>query len=147
MTDPAPHLLTGRCFCGKVRYEVEDAFDYALHCHCSKCRRETGSAFKTLGGIASRHHKLTEGAGKLLTVGDPAGIHDIHCGACGSPLWSVLDQGEKLHVMYGTLTDTPTCRPSMHIFVGSKAEWFTITDDLPQHDTLPSPLVRRKIAC
>jgi hypothetical protein len=31
----------------------------------------------------------------------------------------------------GTLIDDPTIRPTAHIFVGSKARWFTITDDLP----------------
>jgi hypothetical protein len=39
-----------------------------------------------------------------------------------------------VHVALGTLVDTPRIRPSKHIFVGSKAPWFTITDDLPQHE-------------
>jgi hypothetical protein len=34
----------------------------------------------------------------------------------------------------GTLVDAPTIRPTKHIFVGSKAPWFTITDDLPQYE-------------
>ena len=32
--------------------------------------------------------------------------------------------------------DDPTIRPTKHIFVGSKALWFTITDDLPQYQEL-----------
>jgi hypothetical protein len=42
-------------------------------------------------------------------------------------------EGAFVHVTLGTLTDAPTIRPSAHIFVGSKAPWHTITDDLPQH--------------
>ena len=44
-------MLNGRCYCGAVEYVVEDAFIYAAYCHCSKCRRFTGSAFSAFGGI------------------------------------------------------------------------------------------------
>ena len=39
-------MLAGGCYCGRVGYQVDDAFDYALICHCGNCRRTTGSAFK-----------------------------------------------------------------------------------------------------
>jgi hypothetical protein len=34
----------------------------------------------------------------------------------------------------GSLVDAPSIRPTSHIFVGSKAPWFDITDDLPQFE-------------
>jgi hypothetical protein len=34
----------------------------------------------------------------------------------------------------GSLDDEPSIRPTEHIFVGSKAPWFEITDDLPQSE-------------
>ena len=37
----------------------------------------------------------------------------------------------------GTLIDTPAIRPTAHIFVGSKAPWHEITDDLPQYQEFP----------
>ena len=39
----------------------------------------------------------------------------------------------------GTLDDDPGVLPSYHIFVGSKAPWYDITDHLPQFDTFPAP--------
>jgi len=45
----------------------------------------------------------------------------------------VVRDGAFVHVAMGTLVDDPAIRPSKHIFVGSKAPWFTITDDLPQY--------------
>ena len=45
-------MLAGECFCRAVRYAVADEFAYALNCHCSNCRRTTGSAFKPFAGIA-----------------------------------------------------------------------------------------------
>ena len=59
--------------------------------------------------------------------------HDARCKACGSLLYSVVRDGAFVHVAMGTLVDDPAIRPSKHIFVGSKAPWFTITDDLPQY--------------
>ena len=99
-----PRSLEGKCFCGAVHYRVADEFVYAMNCHCSKCRRTTGSAFKPM---------------------------------CGSLLYSVVREGAWVHVAMGTLVDDPTIRPTHHIFVGSKAPWFTITDDLPQYNAFP----------
>lgn len=80
--------------------------------------------------------RVTRGVDLLMTVGEKAG-HDAHCGACGSLLNSVVRDGAFVHVPMGTLVDEPTIRPSMHIYVGSKAHWFEITDHLPRFDTLP----------
>ena len=72
------------------------------------------------------------GADHVMTFGDPAN-HDVHCGICGSLLYSVVRDGTFAHVTLGTLLDAPGIRPNAHIFVGSKAPWHDITDDLAQH--------------
>ncbi|WP_296745624.1 GFA family protein [Mesorhizobium sp.] len=125
--------LAGKCFCGAVHYEVDDKFVYAMNCHCSNCRRTTGSAFKPIAGIEREKLRLTAGGDRLLVFGDMDG-NDTHCGQCGSLLFSVVREGAFVHVAMGTLIDDPGIRPGAHIFVGSKAPWFTITDDLPQYD-------------
>ncbi|MER9630550.1 GFA family protein [Mesorhizobium sp. M0296] len=124
--------LIGKCLCGAVQYTVADAFVYAANCHCSNCRRTTGSAFKPFAGIERDRLSLTKGEDNLTIFGDETG-HDAHCKTCGSLLYSVVRDGAFVHVAMGTLVDEPTIRPTQHIFVGSKAKWFTITDDLPQY--------------
>jgi hypothetical protein len=57
----------------------------------------------------------------------------IHCRICGSLLYAVVKDGTYAHVTMGTLVNAPSIRPTHHIFVGSKAAWFEITDNLPQH--------------
>jgi hypothetical protein len=126
-------LLAGRCECGAVRYRVADAFRYAANCHCSRCRAATGSAFKPFAGIEREKLELVEGADGLLVVGTDE-LNDTRCGACGSLLFSVVRDGAYVHVALGSLVDAPGIRPTTHIFVGSKAPWFDITDDLPQHE-------------
>jgi hypothetical protein len=125
--------LRGECLCGRVVYEVADAFAYAVNCHCSNCRKTTGAAFKPLAGIASRDLQLVRGADEVLRYGEGAS-HNINCRTCGSFLYAVVRNGAFVHVAMGTLVDKPTIRPTMHIFVGSKAPWYDITDDLPQFE-------------
>lgn len=128
--------LEGKCLCGAVQYSVEDSFSYSLNCHCSNCRRATGSAFKPFAGIERRKLAVTSGSDRLLVFGGEL-AHDVRCARCGSLLYSIVREGKFAHVALGTLVEEPSIRPSAHIFVGSKAPWFTIADDLPQHQEFP----------
>jgi hypothetical protein len=127
--------LAGSCACGAVRYEVTDAFLYSANCHCSRCRASTGTAFKAFAGIKRDELTITSGADQVLIVGEEDG-NDTRCAVCASLLFSVVRDGEYVHVAMGSLVDPPSIRPSEHIYVGSKAPWFEITDDLPQHEEL-----------
>jgi hypothetical protein len=126
-------MLAGRCLCGAVEYSVADEFRYAGNCHCSNCRRTTGSAFKPFAGIEHQKLIVAKGHDHLLVFGEEGG-NDTHCRLCGSLVYSVVREGRYVHIAMGTLVDAPMIRPNKHIFVGSKAPWFTITDDLPQYD-------------
>jgi hypothetical protein len=132
--DADARSLAGQCLCGAIHYQVADEFRYALNCHCSDCRRATGSAFKPFAGIARAKLQIVRGEDRILIFGDVASNHDVHCGTCGSLLYSVVQDGAVVHVTLGTLTDAPSIRPTAHIFVGDKAPWFEITDGLPRHD-------------
>lgn len=127
--------LAGKCQCGAVRYRVVDGFLYAANCHCSGCRAATGSAFKSFAGIERAKLEVTQGVDALLVYGDDD-LNDTRCGECGSLLYSVVRDGEYVHVAMGSLEDVPSIRPGEHIHVGSKAPWFEITDDLPQSEEL-----------
>lgn len=129
--------LAGKCLCETVTYEVDDAFSYAMNCHCSNCRRATGAAFKPFAGIQRDRLKITAGDDRVMIFGEE-GAHDVRCGACGSLLYSVVREGAYVHVAMGTLSDEPSIRPSAHIFVGSKAIWHEISDDLPQFKDFPA---------
>jgi hypothetical protein len=129
-------VLAGACECNAVRYTVEDAFLYAMNCHCSRCRAGTGAAFKPFAGIEREKLTVTHGADRLLIFGEEDENH-TRCRACGSLLFSVVRDGAYVHVALGSLVDPPRIRAASHIFVGSKAPWFEITDDLPQFEEYP----------
>jgi hypothetical protein len=129
------HMLAGSCGCGAVRYLVADEFLYAANCHCSRCRAATGSAFKAFAGIERDKLEVTVGRDSLLVFGEED-LNDTRCAVCGSLLFSVVRDGDYVHVAMGSLVDAPAIRPTEHIYVGSKAPWFEITDDLPQAEEL-----------
>ena len=126
-------ILVGRCECRAVAYQVADEFLYAANCHCSNCRASTGSAFKPFAGIEREKLQVIDGGDMLMIVGEPAENH-TRCAGCGSLLYSVVRDGAYVHVALGSLEDEPSIRPTEHIFVGSKAPWFEIMDDLPQNE-------------
>jgi hypothetical protein len=115
---------------------VRDAFRYCLICHCSQCRRATGSAFKPFAGIDSGALHIDH-PDRLLRHGDEH-AHDGHCSRCGSLLYSLVRDGQFVHVTLGTLLDAPSIRPTAHIHAASKAEWDIICDGLPVFDGFPT---------
>jgi hypothetical protein len=129
-------VLRGRCACNAVAFEVADEFVAAYNCHCSNCRAETGSAFLPWGEIEREKLRVTAGAEALMVDGDPDGPHAIRCAKCFSLLSWTGYEG-RIRVPYGSLVDGPSLRPTAHMFVGSKAPWYEILDDLPQHDEYP----------
>jgi hypothetical protein len=129
-------MLTGRCACNEMAYEVADEFVSAFNCHCSRCRAATGSAFRPWGEIEPAKFALTKGEAHKLVSGDAEGRHSVRCGRCFSLLYWTGYEG-KIRIPYGTLVDEPALKPTAHIYVGSKAPWYEILDDLPQYDEDP----------
>jgi hypothetical protein len=120
-----------------LEYGVLGDLEYALNCHCSQCSRATASAFKPLARIARSKFPISKSPDRLLINANQEVAHHAHCRGCGSLLCSVVRRGEYVRVTMGTLLDDPSIRPSMHIFVGSKAPWYEIADRLPWHPKLP----------
>jgi hypothetical protein len=137
-------LLVGGCECEAVQYRVADAFLYALNCHCSRCRAATGTTYKAFAGIEREKLEIVDGGDRLLIFGDGAENH-TRCAVCGSLLFSVVRDGAYVHVAMGSLRDSPSIRPTAHIFVGSKAAWDEITDDLPQYEEYPTANERSRV--
>jgi hypothetical protein len=76
------------------------------------------------------------GSDSLLTIGDADGHHARRCGKCFSLVYWTGYEG-RIRVPYGSLIDEPALKPTAHMFVASKAPWYEILDDLPQHDEYP----------
>ena len=125
--------VKGGCLCGKVRYKISGSLVDADHCHCSMCRRQHGAAFSTYAGFKPGDFNWISGE-KLVKVYETlSGAGWCFCSECGSTLGGT-DKGEITTITLGTVEGDPGIKPGAHIFVGSKAQWHDINDDLPQYE-------------
>ena len=131
-------VLTGGCLCGGVRFEVEAPLIRANHCHCSRCRRHSGTAVCTQARVRREQFRLVAGA-ELIRVyrgnagGDGFAVKAF-CSVCGSSLFGgTWPEGPQVSIRLGAFDDDPGIRPQFHTFVDSRAPWDEITDGLPQY--------------
>lgn len=127
--------LRGSCLCGAVRYLLSQPANWSHHCHCSRCRKATGAAFASNLFVPVDALRFTEGEQHLRSFKPPDAERFTHvfCEICGSTLPFRNEVRGLAVVPMGSLDDDPQIKPQAHIFVGSRASWHTISDELPQH--------------
>ena len=124
---------TGSCLCGVVRYRIDAPINAVSHCHCKMCRKAHGAAFASYAGVPLDAFHLLSGKDQLGVYHSSEHVTRTFCIRCGSNLQFVDNREHELGVAVGTL-DSPLPPPTQsHIYVGSKADWYEIADDLPQH--------------
>jgi hypothetical protein len=130
-------MVTGSCFCGTVSYEASGPFNQMMSCHCSMCRKHHGSAFATyVSGPIGNFRWLSGEDSVLRYKSSEAGSRDS-CKVCGSAVPLMMANYGLAVLPAGPLEGDLGIAPQAHIFVGSKAPWYTITDLLPQHQEYP----------
>ncbi|QIJ01522.1 GFA family protein [Stutzerimonas balearica] len=124
---------TGSCLCGVVRYRIDAPINAVSHCHCKMCRKAHGAAFASYAGVPLDAFHLLSGKDQLGVYHSSEHVTRTFCIRCGSNLQFVDNREHELGVAVGTL-DSPLPPPAQsHIYVGSKADWYEIGDDLPQY--------------
>ena len=129
--------MQGSCFCGDVTFEITIDKTEAYHCHCSICRKVTGSKFNTAFTLSADHFKWTsstDGIKQFQKNGQ--GFSNYFCTNCGCTVPNRY-QEVNFWVPAGLIDDENCIQVTKHIFVESKAKWDEILDDLPQHEGYP----------
>ncbi|MFT5504457.1 MAG: hypothetical protein ACI845_000775 [Gammaproteobacteria bacterium] len=118
--------LTGACLCGQVSYQVTGPFNEFHICHCSQCRRSTGTAHAS--NIFTSADRLRWMSGEALikrfTPDKPDVISKCFCTHCGSLVPYTSLKSGKLIIPAGSLDQTPKIIPEDNIFWGDRAEWY-----------------------
>ena len=130
-------MTLGACLCGTVRYELDGSFTMMMHCHCSMCRKHHGAPFATFVAAAHSGFRWRSGADSVAKYASSAQGARTYCRHCGSVGPMLAPEADMAVVPAGNLEGDLGIRPQAHMFVGSKAAWYTITDSLPQHAGLP----------
>lgn len=127
-------IVRGSCLCGGVRFEVRPPFLRANHCHCSRCRKHSGTAVCTQARVPRGQFTLLSGEPLIRVFGEGQGAVKAFCSACGSSLFGgKWPHGKEISIRMGAFDDDPGIRPQFHTYVDSRAPWDRICDDLPQY--------------
>jgi hypothetical protein len=129
--------MKASCLCGGVTYEITGPIRRARYCHCAHCRKFSGTAAAAWGLIETTNLNVSQSNTGLTRYASGNGSR-VFCSACGSPLWyepAALPQFRGIPL--GVIDDAGVPGPEMHTWTRSKVSWAAISDDLPQHDTLP----------
>lgn len=130
--------IPGSCLCGAVRFEITGAFDAFFLCHCSRCRKGSGSAHGANLFAANARINWLSGENLIAQFRVPETRHERRfCPTCGSALPGLQREGALLVVPAGCLDGPVGIRPTGHIGCASRAEWDVDLGDIPQLDGLP----------
>lgn len=133
----AQAVTTGRCLCGFVCFEVSGDVEAAAYCHCSDCRKCTGSAFVVSFPVLTANFKLVSGSPKPFTkTGDSGNELTRHfCPECGSPLFTSSPRHpDRIYVKAGVLDDPAVIKPAYQSWVASSVTWATIAPTLLRYE-------------
>jgi hypothetical protein len=127
-------MARGECNCGAVQFEIDAALEDVYVCHCSICRRFTGSQGIAVVVFPKRQFRWLAGEDHVATWHKPgADWHAFFCRVCGSAVPGENDP-DTMFAPAGTITQGgEALRVRHHVWVGSKAPWDEIGDDGRQH--------------
>ena len=127
--------LTGGCMCGGVRFEIDRPLVQASWCHCSRCRRRTGTGASVQGWIEPGALRVVQGEELIRSYRFEEGWAKVFCRECGSSLWSEDPSGSgRKAVRFGAFDADPGIEPSYHQFVDYAPSWAPVPDDgLPRY--------------
>ena len=131
--------MKGSCLCGKVSYQIEPPFKIFQYCHCSRCRKFTGSAHASNIFVPPAQFQWLTGEALVGRFEEPEAKYfaTCFCKNCGSSLPWAVKGGRNIVVPAGTLDDEPPLKPQHNIYWESRAPWYEETCEMKKFSELP----------
>lgn len=126
-------MITGSCLCGSVNYQISGTVGEIIHCHCKTCRKAHGAAFSSVAAVLDEYFSIS-GAEHLAYYESSPGKKRFFCSNCGSQIYAKREGAKHIVLRLGTLDSDPEVKESKHIWVSEKANWYTISGELPLHE-------------
>lgn len=135
-----PGVVTGSCHCGAVGFEYTGEPRMVMNCHCSRCRKVKGAAHATNVFVSGEQLTWTQGEDQVVNYAHEGAkvFGNAFCKTCGSSVPRARADGSAYNIPAGCLNQAPGADAKGHIFTGSRAPWFEITEDKPQWDEMPT---------
>lgn len=130
-------MIHGSCLCNAVQFEISEFTGPFELCHCSRCRKSSGSAFAAGIAVRREHYRLISGREMIEnftanTINAPPAYCRSFCRGCGCQVPDPAPLTEVFEIPAGLLDDDPLVRPDRHIFIDYKSNWFDPAEALPQ---------------
>ncbi|MCP4391088.1 MAG: GFA family protein [Gammaproteobacteria bacterium] len=129
--------MRGKCLCGAVEFELDGEIPNLYQCHCSLCRKVTGSSANAAFRIGAARLRWISGKQRVSEYVTPGGFKSHFCSDCGSPLPNLTANDSAYWVPVGLLEDDAELELVAHLFVGSRAAWDRVADGVEQFDEMP----------
>lgn len=127
-------MLTGRCYCGAIRFHSLRAAQTVVYCHCDDCRRATGGPVAVFAAMDEHMVTFEPDIGKSISLVN--GVTRTFCGACGSSLTGRYDYlPDQIYIPIGIIDQAEDLKPSLHVHEDSRLSWLHIRDDLERVST------------
>lgn len=131
--------IGGSCVCGTVQWAIRGPFRFFQYCHCSRCRKRSGSLHAANIAIPVEQYRLIDGETAIVRyeLPDAKSWSNCFCARCGSGVPWVTRNGKGVIVPAGGLDEDPGARPTRNIHFASRATWHVHSKDLPFFDEEP----------
>jgi hypothetical protein len=132
-------MARGTCVCGAVEFEVVPPFRFFQYCHCSRCRKRSGSIHAANVAVPVEQLRWVRGEerAKRFELATAKSWSNAFCEVCGSALPWLTRNGRAYVVPVGGLDEDPGERPTRNIWKGSRAVWHVDAAQLPSFDDDP----------
>ncbi len=121
--------MTGRCLCGRVRFELTEPPTDAGYCHCTRCQRRTGGGSSAQARIDGATFRLLAGSEHVQCWQPLDGFAKCFCRECGAHLWSHNEDRSRMSIRLAAFDEDPGVRPQWRAFTNYAAAWEPIPDD------------------
>lgn len=129
--------MRGKCLCGDIQFEVQGKVPDLYQCHCSLCRKITGSSANAATLVHENSLTWLSGEEKITSFVDSTGYRSDFCSTCGSPVPNLLGKTDNYWIPAGLLEESDGFNVVVHIYTQSKARWEEICSTGVQYEEMP----------
>ena len=138
MTDVV-YPIKGSCQCGEVTYQLNEPPIMVVACHCKQCQKLSTSAFSITAVVESKSIKFSGNLKKWSRVADSGNVNAAKfCPTCGNRIYHYNpDEPSKIKLKPSNLSDTRMIKPTVHVWVSEKQDWYEIPHDVKTFEMQP----------
>lgn len=128
----------GSCLYGKVKFSINKDIQTMYHCHCSLCRKQSGTGSNSATLVNETLFEWVPGIDSIGTFRKDSGFTSCFCISCGSPVPNKVGNSSFIWIPLGLLDETPIIKKRLGFCINSKSDWVPVIQLEQEYLELPS---------